>query len=651
MSKKRVSKPLGLTRPNLTEIDSVWYDLSREGQPAWPGGPKTTPPHKDWTENEKWAWRQIHKNGNADFNSLYKHDPQLPTDQEWSDDTKNDRAIRPRFLEMILSSEPWKTALPYSGFSLCGAYFLETLDLRRISITSRLTLRYNIFEMGVILKEADSDHTIDMDFSNIKGIANFENLRTKKSLFLRNTVFNGLDLKNAKIGGLLSLENARSNASILMLGIDVGGLLNMDEIESKFKLDMSGGHFRGQVLMRNATFFNVVEMKSIRADGNVYLDGSQMKWNFYINDSIVDGDCYLNDATVSTGLEAEDLTINGDLWLKGCCLLKMPENYALEYPGESEDDEEEPYEGLFFGWSNIQGSAILCDSQLNSLVSFENASIRKTLKLDMEEPQWGESGSLVLRGANIGTICDTISAWPHVEGSVDFEGLTYGYFGGGEEGEENQLTKRRGEWFVKLLSLQRNDSPQPYRQCYRMLRAVGHTRKANVVKRALYEQRRKSWKQEKVDKEIRKDRAKAISWRNPFRKALTRFEIKGYLRYAWRTALKWTINYGVGAGYLRSLLCGGLLATIGWLVILLVHYGVMEGIELPKLNKHSLAWWAAFSLDQTIPVLELAKGHTDIIKDIHGIPRAWFMFQKFGSWFLALVVVAGLTGLVGRKEE
>jgi hypothetical protein len=166
------------------------------------------------------------------------------------------------------------------------------------------------------------------------------------------------------------------------------------------------------------------------------------------------------------------------------------------------------------------------------------------------------------------------------------------------------------EWFVKWLEKDKNYSPQPYQQLAGVLRTMGHPDKANTI---LYEGKERERSEEKG----RGHRSKWLGL----------------------SILKWTMGYGYGYRYFRSLAWVILFTSIGALV---VHTtGIGKGWSLPKM--------LGFSFDLLLPLVKLDESHYKLLSEkISGWQYYYFYVHKLVGYILASFVAAGLSGITKK---
>src|SRR5215213_6236629 len=110
---------------------------------------------------ERWVWDEarsgrvanLHEHCNADL------DPHASDDLRWRDEC---RAISAAFLERVLTQEPWRSALPFRGLRIIGAWVSEPLDLAAARIPVEVRLERSRFEGAVSFAFARFDGLLSL---------------------------------------------------------------------------------------------------------------------------------------------------------------------------------------------------------------------------------------------------------------------------------------------------------------------------------------------------------------------------------------------------------------------------------------------------------------------------------------------------------
>jgi hypothetical protein len=211
-------------------------------------------------------------------------------------------------------------------------------------------------------------------------------------------------------------------------------------------------------------------------------------------------------------------------------------------------------------------------------------------------------GSIDLTAARVGAWYDDKPTWP---AALRLEGFVY------EAIDAPNITPRqRLDW---LRRHQGGYAPQPYEQLAAVYRRAGNHEGARTVAIAKQQARR----------------AQAKRWwvRWPSR--------------AWSGFLRWTIGYGYRPALALPWLAG--LFAVGWLVFDHAYQTHLRpaglGSEQPEFNP------ARYTLDLLLPVANLKQRDAFVP---HGYAAWWAFGLSFAGWLLAVVVVAGLTGVFKR---
>ncbi len=158
--------------------------------------------------------------------------------------------------------------------------------------------------------------------------------------------------------------------------------------------------------------------------------------------------------------------------------------------------------------------------------------------------------------------------------------------------------------------------PQPYYQLARQMRVAGRISEAN---RLQFEERQQA-------------------------KMAARDEGR-WPQYLGLVVLRWTIGYGIGAGYFWSLL---------WVLFFTVA-GALVLAQTPVTDNLLMSWlWRlGASFEQVFPLAKLSPHYAAFFEEKVGNPltfcqNAWFAFQRLVGWLLAAFVVAGVAGLTQK---
>ena len=264
-------------------------------------------------------------------------------------------------------------------------------------------------------------------------------------------------------------------------------------------------------------------------------------------------------------------------------------------------------------FADIGGNMTISGAKFDSLLNLTGAHIKSEMSLasDTEsKPVWGEHSRLVLRNTAVGCVQTPpdLDAFPK---DLDLDGYSYTRLGGlGSVDSESEMASRPPEWFIEWLNRDRSYSPQPYQQLAEVLRAMGHSGKANNI---LY-----------AGKE--RERSELI-------------KRKKVLRWFGMSLLNWTIGYGYGYRYFYSLFW-----VIGFTII-----GAWVFSTTVAGKCFSPGETFAFSFDLLLPLVKFDESHYKIPFSCFGDwQRYYFYAHKLVGYVLGSFVVAGLTGITKK---
>jgi uncharacterized protein YjbI with pentapeptide repeats len=621
--------------------------MSDTEQPPLPGDPPELAPLPEWTDLECWAWREIGAGRAADINQRLGRtaDPNDPAD--WS----ADRRLSAAFLQTIALHEPFKQALPRHGIEIIGAWFDQPLDLRDGRVKGVLWLHQCRFEQKVGFNGLRSESVISLQGSVFEDDIDMRSLEVEGGLYMRNGArFKGVNLYGARIGRNINTSRASFAGRLILNAIRISG--NFIGVESCYQADVGfkGASVEGMMDLRRSRFSGRLDMWWLKSGQDLLLGGmageetSEIRSSYFLLDcrnARIGGQLNLNNVDIAEDLNLSSITIVNEALLgRGSHFANI--NLRLAKIGQH----------LSFATASIAGRINLTAAEVGRDVSLWRANAPDRVDLvfariggsldlcggsfghfdltgtvmsnelrlsnDRGQVRWAPDSELILRNARADAIHDTPDAWPDC---LELDGFVYNRFGGLDAKADHDLRNRRSSWFETWLAKDVPHTPQPYRQCAKVLIEMGHPEIADDVLYAGRERDRNEMVQNK-------ERVPALG--------------------LW--FLKATIGYGHGtARYFRAFNWVAGLTLMGVLVLILTgDYALLDG----NVKWEEATGWqgvvnivqaASFSLNKLLPIIDLPIHHAQLY--LGTISKLYFQFHKLMGYILALFLIAGITGL------
>lgn len=238
--------------------------------------PETPPPGGPWTDAETWAWEQICLGRWADM-SRFDDEDSLVCNLSGTEDIPDHRRLRPEFLTLILTREPWKSVPAKPQVNIGCAVIERGLDLENEVIEPELFLANSWIQGGANLLSARFERTLSFQSSTFDGLFNADRMKVGGGLFLRSGAsFQGVDLVSASVGGDLEANGSAFAGPFNADGLKVGGSL----------------------FLRDGVSFADVALIFARVDGALQMQGSRFNGTVDLTGATVEQDLMLSQAFV-----------------------------------------------------------------------------------------------------------------------------------------------------------------------------------------------------------------------------------------------------------------------------------------------------------------------------------------------------------------
>ena len=682
------------TSPSILRAQGTNISEKPKSGMALPGEQCRVHPLDEWTEPEKWAWKQICEGRFANFNSHLGEKPDIKRSHKWSydynyeseDDYKwsydyeyewaddyrwsdGRRTLTSSFLKTILLHEPFRSSIPHRGVRINGAYFKDKIDLNDAPIERLLGLVSSLFKSLVAMQRLTTPKVISFDGSRFDG---------------------ELDMNSSVIGGHLFMGKVAEFNDVDLSGADIGGQLQMDSSRFKGKLDMDSASVGGNLYMRNGAQFREVVLRNAKVDGQLEMDDSTFEGMLNMSSTSIRNSLLMRNSefkealllglkvgkqlsmigsTFEGKLEMDSTSVGSNLLMrnaqfKEALLLELKVGKQLSMIGST-------FEGKLNMDSTSVGSSLLMRNAQFKEARLAGLKVGNQLEMDGTKFK----GTLIMNNVSIGSSFFMRNAtfdkpasltFLNVGSNLDARGATLSGLdlrGTRIEGElrlGRSLTKKT-EWkgsFPKFTlrnarvgALQDTEDSWPDNLerefegfIYQRLGGLGMNEKETPYERS------SKWFIDWLSKDKSYSPQPYLQLAGVLRTAGYEYKADDVL-YAsrerelrdsktsprkWRvlSVLKVTIGYGYGFRYFRLLY---------WVLGLLVIGTFLLFINLEKDNDgKKIGFW--YSLDMLLPVIKLREKHYKM--DLQTPVKYYFYFHQIMGYLLIFFLIAGLSGIM-----
>ena len=598
------------------------------------------------------------------------------------------RELRPEFLELILSHEPWASAQRHPEVGIKCALVRGDVYLDDHEIAPSVWFHWGKVNGKVDLVGTKFKGTLSLRGSTVTGKLNADGLEVGGSLFLRgggtfadvvllgakvarNAEFDGstvtgkLDADRLEVGGSLFLRGGGTFADVDLLGAKVAsnaefdgstvtGKLNADRLEVGGSLFLRGGGTFADVVLLGAKVARNAEFDGSTVTGKLDADRLEVGGSLFLRGGGTFADVDLLGAKVASNAEFDGSTVTGKLNADG-----------LEVGGS-----------LFLRGGGTFADVDLLGAKVARSVSFNGSTVTGKLNADRLEV----GGSLFLRGG--GTFADVDLLVARIGGNVQLAGSTFrGEFnltGAAIDGElhlSSERGKRAPTWQGGASLILRNAKAyvlQAQRDSWNILRPDPPSEKNNLLPTDLtgfafnqlgglgasggtnmgdepadwlikwieaqrdhgqhYDPQPYTQLAKVLDAAGATEKAKSIRYAK-FEHKLDHDESMGMFRRVLLTLERYFVGYGVYP-----------FRALYWFFGLVLVGGLLAQCSKDASVRRWMGPW--YSLENALPLIETNERFRNVV---HGHPVLvhFFHFQKAFGFVLATVLVGALTLLGG----
>ena len=343
------------------------------------------------------------------------------------------RELRPEFLELILSHEPWASAPRHPQVGILCALVRGDIDLDDHVIDLTLVFRQGVIDGDVSLLGTKFKRSLSFQNSTVTGKLALDRLEVGGGLFLDDGgTFADVDLLGATIAGDVSLNSSTVTGKLNADSLEVGGSLFLHDGGGFADIDLLGARIAGDAAFNGSTVTGMLNADGLEVGGSLFLrDGGRFA-GIRLLGARVAHNAEIIGSTVTGMLNADRLEVGGSLYLRDGGRFADIDLLGASIAGNAEFDSSAVAGKLNADGLEVGGSLLLRDGGTFVDIGLLGARIAGNAEFDgsivagkLNAPGLEVKGSLYLRDG--GTFANIGLLGAKIGGDVQLSG---GIFGG-----------------------------------------------------------------------------------------------------------------------------------------------------------------------------------------------------------------------------
>lgn len=396
-------------------------------------------------------------------------------------------SVRAGLLQLLITGGSGKCGLRETGVHLEGAWVKGKLNLRFATARGATELDACYFSDVLDLFQAELQH-LSLNGSQVPGISG----------------------RGVIVAGAVIMTKLIATGEVLMPAAEIGQKLDLGGAELNGKIDENAWNYA--LNLQRAKIKDSLVLREVTAIGQILLGGAQIGSVLICNKAKIEGKIAdgkwgraLNAANMTVGSSASlrDITAIGEVKLYGMRIGNQITCARAKIDGKTADGKwgtsinaQRICVGRSFFLTDVEviGRIDVLGAQIGGMLLCDGASIEGKVA----EGEWGEAfdaarinvkegftwrdikkihGSVDLSAAHVGYLDDDMNCWPQDEGELVLDGFVYEQIAA----RASTDTKARLKWLRRGARNNGSSHPQPFTQLARVLRAMGHDRRAREI--------------------------------------------------------------------------------------------------------------------------------------------------------------------------